>query len=215
MNKQYGDGLRRVLARVGLSQTDIAATLGVTRQTVNNWISADMNRRKMPTEERQRELEGLLGVSTMDIIRAGQPATNGAASEPYARPASAAKAVSDNARHALSRRLREHDPGLLRFVQAVVSCPGFPDMTFDYADSNLVVAMHTRVHRLDRVYDALWKLFKARTLTEAMGITRRHVLALVDVEGGEEYRAEAELAGVELVAFETAEQLADWIVAQH
>lgn len=210
-SKVYGDGLRRVLAEAALTQTDLAEALGVTRQTVNAWTTQDPNRRKQPTEAMQARIEGYLGVSTADIERKGTGV--GQDPQPYARGDAAAKTGLQNAQRAFSKRLRAHCSKRLRFVHRRVEFPGFAEQVFDYVDSSLALVMLYRPGKLDRVYPALWQLYKSRVLAEQMGVTRRSVLAVVDGGDVEQYAAEAELAGVELVQFDKPEQLADWVVA--
>lgn len=209
----FGNGLRRVLAEASLTQTDLAEALGVTRQTVNAWTTPDPNRRKNPSEGMRERIAGYLGVQVADIEKAGradQPDL-----EPYQRGDSAAKTQLQNAQRAFSRRLREHCSKRLRYVQRRVEFPGFAAQVFDYADSALAVVMLHRPGKLDRVYQALWQLYKSRVLAEQMGVERRAVLAIVGEKAAavDTYAAEADIAGVELVHVETPEQLADWVVA--
>jgi len=211
-SKVYGDGLRRVLARASFSQTDLAQALGVTRQTVNAWVTRDMNRRKMPTEDMQRRIAEVLGMKPGEMEKVAR--ARGRDIAPYERADAAAKTGRQNALRALARQLREHGPRYLDHMQRVIDFPGFGELHCDYADNNIVVLIEYRVRRVDRVYQCLWRLFQARVMAERVGVERRNVLALIDSGEASRYQVEAEAAGIEVLAFDTPEQLADWIVKQ-
>lgn len=213
--RAWGDGLRRTLAQAGLSQTDLADGLGVTRQTVNAWITQDLNRRKRPSDDMRDAVAEYLGVSDAQIERAGlsdQPDL-----KPYERADAKAKTNRQNTIRAFSRRLQEHDPGLLRYVQRTVEYPGFgPAQRYDYADNSLVLLIAHNAQRPDNVYDALWKLYKARAIAERIGVERSAVLALIDAEEANDadFISEAMLAEVEVVRVDTPEELGDWVAGR-
>lgn len=69
LRRCHGLALRRLRERTGLTQEDLAARLGLTRQAVQQWEAGEWS----PGFARERRIAEVLGLTAAEVALAGRP----------------------------------------------------------------------------------------------------------------------------------------------